>query len=109
MKSLFVLALMLSTAGFCNEAEAEYEYPTGKTIEDKYYPNPQSVHVEQNGIYVDFEESQYRVDGLLSDSRGIYVVKAPVNEWRCSKGHPKSTLGKSLFNLSRVRLRAKCL
>jgi hypothetical protein len=84
MKGLFALALMLSTAGFCNEVE----YPMGKMIEGKYYPHPQSVHVEQSGIYVDFEGSQYKVDGLLSDSRGIYVVKAPVNEWRCSKGHP---------------------
>ncbi len=83
MKSLLVLGLALSTFAFGNEST----YSDGKMVEGKYYPHLEAIHVKQSGIFVDFEGEEHRVDGLHSDGRGIYVVRMPVNEWRCSKGH----------------------
>ncbi|GEM_PF-4483955 len=84
MKKLFVLGTALTSVAFGNESQDS----SGKLVEGKYYPHPELIHIDSSGIYVNVGERQHKVDGLFSDDLGVYVVKAPVNEWRCSKQHP---------------------
>lgn len=84
MKVLVILALFGCSAGYCAQAE----YSTGTLIEDKFYPNPDYIHIDQSGIYVNLDGAIQKVDSLFSDSKGVYISKTPVNEWKCAKGHP---------------------
>jgi hypothetical protein len=57
--------------------------------EVKFYLSPETVEINQEGIFVHLENAQYKINDLYSDAAGIYTsVRQPVNSWKCSKGHP---------------------
>lgn len=91
MKNVLMLcfAVSLIGQGFAKENDGEMIYSTGKVIDDRFYPNLESIYINQSSIYVNFENCMYQVQGLLSDQDGVYAERIVIaDSWKCVKGHP---------------------
>ncbi len=93
MKRCFLLGLcmMFSTQAFCHQIDvAEPKQALVKNHNDKYYPDPENIYIDRNGIYLNLEGIVHKVSRISTDEVGTYIKKdelIQVDSWRCPRGH----------------------
>ena len=75
MNKIFSLLLILGiNVCFCSEM-------------NKCYVNEDSVYIDNNQLFVEFEGRTIAVASIHSDSQGLYVSNDVLGYWQCSRGH----------------------
>jgi hypothetical protein len=75
MRKMFTLYAIISCMFFSTGAFATEVAPfAGQCIDGKFYVEPGTVHVAQNGIFLNVERSFVPVNAVCMDEYGIYVL-----------------------------------
>lgn len=88
---LLGFCMAFSIQAFCNQlCEDESKQVPVKSRDNKYYPNPENIHIDRRGIYLLLEGVVHQVNRISTDELGTYIEKdglIEVDAWKCPRGH----------------------
>ena len=74
-----LMCLCISGFRFCN-SETKIE-------NQKFYISPEALHIDETGLYVNFEECLYKISAVFSDEKGLFISNEALGTWECENGH----------------------
>lgn len=94
-KSFFILVLGMLSCTFCAFAYTDlnasfFECKMEKTNiaqQSRVYVQPEQIHVNLEGIFVEIARTLYQVSQICQDEHGFFVPHAEF-WWKCPNGHP---------------------